>query len=40
LRPEGFAGLRGWLDELESFWAGQLGSFKAHAESRAKVKRR
>jgi DNA-binding transcriptional ArsR family regulator len=40
LRPEGFAGLRGWLDELESFWSGQLHSFKSHAERHAKDKRR
>lgn len=32
LRPEPFAALRGWLDEVESFWSDQLGAFKAHAE--------
>jgi DNA-binding transcriptional ArsR family regulator len=32
LRPERFAALRGWLDEVEAFWDGQLASFKAHAE--------
>ena len=32
LKPEPFSGLRVWLDEVEQFWAGQLGSFKAHAE--------
>jgi DNA-binding transcriptional ArsR family regulator len=32
LKPEPFSGLRSWLDEVEQFWAGQLGSFKAHAE--------
>ncbi|NOK23768.1 ArsR/SmtB family transcription factor [Corallococcus carmarthensis] len=32
LRPEPFAALRGWLDEVESFWGEQLGAFKAHAE--------
>jgi DNA-binding transcriptional ArsR family regulator len=29
---EPFAELREWLDEVEAFWAGQLRSFKAHAE--------
>ncbi len=32
LRPEVFATLRGWLDEVESFWGDQMQSFKAHAE--------
>lgn len=32
LRPEPFAGLRDWLDEVESFWTDQLTAFKAHAE--------
>jgi DNA-binding transcriptional ArsR family regulator len=32
LRPEPFSELRGWLSEVESFWAGQLDAFKAHAE--------
>jgi DNA-binding transcriptional ArsR family regulator len=32
LRREPFVGLRGWLDEVESFWGDQLAAFKAHAE--------
>ncbi|WP_394828600.1 ArsR/SmtB family transcription factor [Pendulispora albinea] len=32
LRPEPFARLRDWLDEVETFWGGQLDAFKAHAE--------
>jgi DNA-binding transcriptional ArsR family regulator len=32
LRPEPFSHLRGWLDDVEAFWGGQLASFKAHAE--------
>jgi DNA-binding transcriptional ArsR family regulator len=32
LRPEAFASLRGWLDEVEAFWDDQLAAFKAHAE--------
>jgi DNA-binding transcriptional ArsR family regulator len=32
LRPEPFAALRGWLDEVERFWALELEAFKAHAE--------
>jgi DNA-binding transcriptional ArsR family regulator len=34
LRPEPFAALRAWLDEVESFWGEQLGSFKDHVEKR------
>jgi DNA-binding transcriptional ArsR family regulator len=34
LRPEPFAALRSWLDDVESFWDEQLGSFKAHVEKR------
>lgn len=29
---EPFAELRGWLDEIEVFWADQLDAFKRHAE--------
>jgi DNA-binding transcriptional ArsR family regulator len=32
LRPERFAELHTWLDEIEAFWRGQLDAFKAHAE--------
>jgi DNA-binding transcriptional ArsR family regulator len=32
LRPERFAELRSWLDEVEGFWGDQLAAFKAHAE--------
>jgi len=32
LRREPFVGLRGWIDEVESFWGDQLSAFKAHAE--------
>lgn len=32
LRREPLHQLRGWLDDVESFWAGELASFKAHAE--------
>ena len=35
LQPEAFADLQGWLDEVQSFWAGQLDAFKAHVESKA-----
>lgn len=34
LRPEPFDRLRGWLDEVEQFWEGQLASFAAHVEKR------
>ena len=32
LRPERFAELREWLEQIERFWTLQLGAFKAHAE--------
>jgi DNA-binding transcriptional ArsR family regulator len=38
LRPEPFAALRSWLEEVEAFWEGQLASFKAHAEQGRKGK--
>ena len=40
LQPETFATLRGWLDEVESFWGDQLQSFKAHAESKSASRRK
>lgn len=36
LRPEPFAALRSWLDEVEDFWQDQLASFKRHAERKRK----
>jgi DNA-binding transcriptional ArsR family regulator len=39
LRAEPFEDLRGWLEEVEQFWAGQLASFQAHAE-RTRPRRR
>ena len=39
LRREPFAELRAWLGEVEAFWTDQLGSFKEHAEARARKKR-
>jgi DNA-binding transcriptional ArsR family regulator len=32
LRPERFAILRTWLEEVEAFWSAELSAFKAHAE--------
>jgi DNA-binding transcriptional ArsR family regulator len=40
LQPAPFSVLRDWLDEVETFWAGQLDAFKAHAERRAKKVKR
>jgi DNA-binding transcriptional ArsR family regulator len=39
LRREPFAALRGWLDDVEAFWALQLDGFAAQAE-RTRGKRR
>lgn len=38
LQPEAFVDLQGWLDEVQSFWAGQLDAFKAHVEGKATSK--
>ena len=32
LRREPFAALQVWLDQVDAFWGGQLGAFKAHTE--------
>lgn len=32
LKPQRFRALRKWLDEVESFWAGELDAFKEYAE--------
>jgi DNA-binding transcriptional ArsR family regulator len=32
LEREPFDALRGWVEDVEAFWTGQLASFKAHAE--------
>jgi DNA-binding transcriptional ArsR family regulator len=36
LRPEPFAALQAWLDQVQAFWDEQLGAFKAQAELRRK----
>jgi|SRR5688572_2692877 len=36
LKPEPFRALRDWLQEVEGFWADQLGSFKQYAEGKRK----
>lgn len=40
LRPEPFAQLRGWIEEVEQFWAGELDAFKAHVEKTRGRKKR
>lgn len=40
LRPQPFARVRSWLDEVEAFWGDQLSSFKAHVESKYGASRR
>lgn len=39
LRKKPFDELRGWLEEVESFWAGELAAFRDHVE-RSKVRRK
>ena len=36
LRRAPFVELRGWLDEVETFWTDQLGAFRRHVEKRGK----
>jgi DNA-binding transcriptional ArsR family regulator len=36
LRQEPFAEIRGWINEVEAFWASELAAFKAHAERKGK----
>lgn len=36
LRRAPFVALEKWLDEVAEFWRDQLGSFKEHAEAKAK----
>jgi DNA-binding transcriptional ArsR family regulator len=40
LRPQPFARVRSWLDEVEASWEGKLGAFKAHVESKYAASRR
>ena len=39
LRRAPFSELRGWLEEVESFWSDQLGAFREHVEKTRKGKR-
>jgi DNA-binding transcriptional ArsR family regulator len=39
LRKKPFEELRGWLEEVESFWAGELAAFRDHVE-RSKIRRK
>ncbi len=39
LRKEPFDELRVWLEEVESFWTGELAAFRAHVES-SKIRRK
>ncbi len=34
LRRERFVALQAWLDQVQAFWAEQLGAFKGHVERR------
>jgi len=36
VREPGFAPLRDWLADVESYWSAQLAGFKAHAESKGR----
>ena len=39
LRPQPFSELKGWLAEVEAFWATELAAFRAYAE-RTRTRRR
>jgi DNA-binding transcriptional ArsR family regulator len=36
LRPEPFADLQAWLDQVQAFWRDRLGAFRAHVEATRK----
>jgi DNA-binding transcriptional ArsR family regulator len=38
LRPERFATLRTWLEDVEAFWTAELDAFKRHAEGTRRKK--
>jgi DNA-binding transcriptional ArsR family regulator len=40
LRQEPFLALRAWLDEVETFWSGQLDAYRAHVERTRGAKKR
>lgn len=40
LQREPFDALRDWVEEVETFWDGELAAFKAHAERTRGVKKR
>ena len=40
LKREPFVAMRDWLDDIESFWTGQLAAFKQYAERPAKGRER
>jgi hypothetical protein len=39
LHPEPFVTPQAWLDQVQAFWADQLGAFKAHVERTQKGER-
>ncbi|MBV6418072.1 MAG: hypothetical protein CMLOHMNK_02856 [Steroidobacteraceae bacterium] len=39
LRREPFAALRSWSEDIESFWAGELGAFAHHVRRRSRARR-
>lgn len=39
LCPEPFRELRGWLDEVESYWVTELDAFREHVEKRQRTRR-
>ncbi len=39
LRADRLLALQAWLDEMRTFWTGQLGAFKAHAERKRRRRR-
>ena len=39
LRREPFAALQDWLEQVEAFWGGQLGSFRKHVARKKRGER-
>ena len=40
LRAQPFADLQSWLEEVAAFWTSQLTAFKAHAEGKARKRKK
>jgi DNA-binding transcriptional ArsR family regulator len=40
LRPEPLRSMKDWIEQMQAFWTGQLGTFKSYAETTASSSRK